>query len=128
MKKSFLFIAVGILLVIGVLGFTSIEVKSDLQNQVLRHVVLIDLNEQANDSVVTMMNQDLERLKKNISQVRDLEFGTNIQKQAEYSHCIFLTFESVEDLKEYEQHPMHLEFASTYGKYLIKKTEVDYWY
>ena len=127
MKKKFVFITVGFLL-IGLSGFTTNEIKNESQTQVLRHVVFLDLNEQASDSVMNMMSQDLDELKENIPQIMELEFGTNIQKDADYSHCMFLTFESIEDLKEYEEHPMHLEFASTYGKYVIKKTEVDYWY
>ena len=74
-----------------------------------------------------MMNQDLEELKDNINQIQKLEFGSNIHESADYSHCMFLTFASLDDLKEYEEHPLHLEFASNYGKYVIKKTEVDYW-
>lgn len=128
MKKIFLFIIVTILFVSGLFGFTRIEAHIESQSQILRHVVLIDLNEQATDSVVKKMTQDLEELQESITQIQDLEFGRNIQEDAEYSHCMFLTFERLEDLKEYEEHPMHLDFASTYGKYVIKKTEVDYWY
>ncbi len=128
MKKYTLIITLGSLLLISFLGFTFVDYPQTSQQQVLRHVVLLDLNEQATDSVVKMMNQDVDELQKNITQIRELEFGTNIQENAEYSHCMFLTFDSEEDLKEYEEHPMHLEFASTYGKYVVKKSEVDYWH
>lgn len=128
MKKYILAIAFGSLLFTSLIGVTPNEFRQPSQQQVLRHVVLLDLNEQATDSVITIMNQDLQDLKENIAQIRKLEFGENIQQDADYSHCMFLTFESVEDLNEYEEHPKHLEFASTYGKYVVKKTEVDYWY
>lgn len=127
MKTNILTISFGILLLSALFGFTFVDDQLTPQQQVLRHVVLIDLNEEATDSIVKMMNQDLEKLQENITQIQQLEFGTNIQEGADYSHCMFLTFESEEDLKEYEKHPMHLEFASTYGKYVVKKTEVDYW-
>lgn len=74
------------------------------------------------------MNQDLLELEENITQIRELEFGINIREDADYFHSMFLTFESPEDLKSCEEHPMHLKFASTYCKYVVKKTEVDYWY
>lgn len=126
-KRTFIF-AVIISTIFGFLTLASGEFKTASQDRVLRHVVLLDLNEQASDSVIYNMKEDLQDLKSNISQIRDLEFGANIQPDADYSHCMLLTFESVEDLKAYEEHLMHLEFASTYGKYVIKKTEVDYWY
>lgn len=127
-KKNKLTIAAGSLALIILFGFAFGEFQNEPKEQVLRHMVLLDLNDQATDSVVEMMNQDLQELKENIEQIRELEFGTNIQENADYSHSLFLTFESVEDLRKYEDHPMHLEFASTYGKYVTKKTEVDYWY
>lgn len=127
MKTNILTISFGILLLSALFGFTFVDDQLKSQQHVLRHVVLIDLNEEATDSIVKMMNQDLEKLQENITQIGELEFGTNIQKESDYSHCMFLTFESLEDLKAYEEHPMHLEFASTYGKYVVKKTEVDYW-
>ncbi|MDR9366622.1 MAG: Dabb family protein [Balneolaceae bacterium] len=128
MKDRFHFITVGIFLIAALFGFTQIKDATEYQSRVLRHVVFLDLNAQATDSIVKKMNQDLDELNENIPQIRELEFGTNIQEEADYSHCMFLTFESLEDLKSYEEHPMHLEFASTYGKYVVKKTELDYWY
>ena len=80
------------------------EFRQNSQAQVLRHVVLIDLDVEATDSVITMMNQDLEELKDNINQIQKLEFGSNIHESADYSHCMFLTFASLDDLKEYEEH------------------------
>lgn len=127
MKKSLLSFLVSTIILTVIATAATSEFSQNSQAQVLRHVVLIDLNDEATDSVITMMNQDLEELKESITQIRKLEFGTNIQQDSDYSHCMFLTFENVEDLKEYEEHPLHLEFASTYGKYVAKKTEVDYW-
>lgn len=127
MKKNILIFVLSFATIVGFLAVTSNEFNPDSQHQVLRHVVLLDLNEQAAASVIRNMEEDLQDLKENISQIRDLEFGANIQSGADYSHCIFLTFDDIESLEEYENHPMHLEFASTYGKYVTKKTEVDYW-
>lgn len=50
------------------------------------------------------------------------------KSSGKHSHCMLLTFDNAESLEEYENHLMHLKFASTYGKYMVKKTEVDYWY
>lgn len=127
MKKIILISAVILTTIFGLLNLGLSEFESVPQDQVLRHVVLLDLNEQATDSVIQNMEEDLKELEENISQIRKLEFGTNIQNGAEYSHCMLLTFEDLVSLAEYENHPMHLEFASKYGKYVEKKTEVDYW-
>lgn len=128
MKKSILIFALGVLIIVGFLAVIPTEFSSASQNQLLRHVVLLDLNEKATDTIIQKMEEDLQDLKENIPQIRELEFGRNIQNNADYSHCMLLTFENTVSLEQYEEHPKHLEFASTYGKYVIKKTEVDYWY
>lgn len=128
MKKSSLIFVLGMVSVIGFFVLASDDFKRDGQDRVLRHVVFLDLNEQATDSVMQKMEEDLHGLKEKIYQIKELEFGANIQNGADYSHCMLLTFENGRSLKEYEEHPSHLEFASTYGKYVQKKTEVDYWY
>lgn len=128
MKKRVLIITFGILTLVGFLALTPNEFPSTSQDKILRHVVLLDLNEQATDSVMQKMEEDVQRLKENIPQIIELEWGANIQKDAGYSHCLLLTFEDAESLSRYEEHPVHLEFASTYGKYVIGKTEVDYWH
>ncbi|MDX1640850.1 MAG: Dabb family protein [Balneolaceae bacterium] len=125
-KKTLIFVAI-ISAISGLLTLVSGEIKPEAQDQILRHVVLLDLNEKATGAVVREMKNELQGLKENIPQIRELEFGTNIQNGTDYSHCMLLTFDDVESLKEYENHPMHLEFASRYGKYVEKKTEVDYW-
>lgn len=128
MKKSAIISAVILTTIFGLQNLGLNEFKPAPQDQVLRHVVLLDLNEQATDSVVQNMKKDLQELEENMSQIRHLEFGDNIQSDSDYSHCMLLTFDDLESLEAYENHPMHLEFASTYGKYVEKKTEVDYWY
>lgn len=127
MKKITLIFTVVILSIFGFWSLASSEFKPESQEKILRHIVLLDLNDQATDSIVQNMREGLRELRENIPQIRQLEFGANIHADADYSHCLILTFDDLKSLEEYETHPMHLEFGSTYGKYVVKKTEIDYW-
>lgn len=120
--------SVAVLILIEFMVSTPHEFIQKPQEQVLRHVVLIDFTDDATDSTLQNIERDLQGLKENITQIKKLEWGTNIQEGSEYSHCLFMSFENRGALNQYEQHPEHLEFTSTYGKYVAKKTEVDYWY
>lgn len=128
MKKYIFTFAAAFLTLIATPVLVQNEFIPAPQEKILRHVVLLNLNEEATDAVLRNMEKDLQGLKKAIPQIKELEFGANIHSDTDYSHCMLLTFENVESLKKYEGHPQHLEFASTYGPYVIKKTEVDYWY
>lgn len=100
------------------------------QAQVLRHVVFFDFTDQATDSVLNSLGNELTDLQKTVDSVRDIEWGANINKteDTEYTHCLLVTFNSEEGLKEYNEHPDHLSIVEKHKKYLQKMAEVDYWH
>lgn len=97
-------------------------------DEVLRHVVFFDFNEQAADSIPEEVGRIMSNLPETIDSIQDLEWGANINKGGEYTHCLLLTFKSVEGLEKYNDHPDHKEVARQYGKYVEKVAEVDYWH
>lgn len=96
------------------------------KDEVLRHVVFLDFNEQASDSLLMQLGKDLSALKDEIEQVQDLEWGANIREDGDYSHCLLVTFKNPEDLQSYNEHPAHRSIAERYGPYIEKVTEIDY--
>lgn len=99
------------------------------QAKVLRHVVFFDFTDQATDSVLKNLGNELTGLQKTVDPIQDLEWGANINstEDTEYTHCLLVTFKNEEGLKEYNDHPDHLAVAEKYGKYLQKVAEIDYW-
>ena len=104
------------------------QVESIPNDEVLRHVVFLDFNEQASDSLIMQLGRDLSALKYEINQVQDLEWGVNIREDADYSHCLLVTFKNPEDLQSYDEHPAHRSIAERYGQYIEKVAEIDYWH
>lgn len=127
MKKSIFIIPIVFSVVYSSLWLEPSQVNQPGKEQILRHVVLLDFTEAATDSVIRSMETELNQLKDSIEQIKRMEFGKNIQQNADYDYCMLLTFDNLESLNTYEEHPLHLEFASMFGKYVDKKTEVDYW-
>jgi len=104
------------------------QVESIPNDEMLRHVVFLDFNEQASDSILLQLGRELSALKYEIDQVQDLEWGTNIREDADYSHCLLVTFKNPEDLQSYDEHPVHRSIAERYGPFIEKVAEIDYWH
>lgn len=133
--KSYLvsFVIICLIAITGFLLSGSDDFKANAQSdraKVLRHVVFFDFNSQATDSMLKNLGNELTGLQKTVDSIRDIEWGANINntEKTEYTHCLLVTFNSEEELKEYSDHPNHLSIVKEHKKYLQKMAEIDYWH
>ncbi len=127
------FVIIGLIALTGFWLSGSDNFKTEAQSsqaKVLRHVVFFDFNDQATDSVLKNLGNELTGLQKTVDSVRDIEWGANINntKDTEYTHCLLVTFNSEEGLNKYSDHPDHLAIVEKHKKYLQKMAEIDYWH
>lgn len=96
----------------------------------LRHVVLFNFNDSANDSMVTVMEDAFAALPDQIEEIVGFEWGTNNSPEGldkGLTHCFLVTFESEAGRTAYLPHPAHQAFVKLIGPYVEDVTVVDYW-
>jgi hypothetical protein len=125
-KPIWLLVTVTVITLISVSGLSFVQAQPE-NKPLLRHVVLIEFNEQFSDSILQDLVTDVYAMKKSIPQINDLEWGENIKEGSEYTYCLLMSFRTENDLEEYQAHPEHNSFAAKYGPYVSKLTEIDYW-
>ena len=74
------------------------------------------------------IKENLEALKDKIDVLVDIEVGININTADTVSDVVLVsTFNSVEDLNEYQNHPAHKAVGTTYVKPFVEERRVcDY--
>ena len=105
------------------------NLRNDSPN-LLRHVVLFNFNETANDETIKQIEEAFADLPKQISEIHSFEWGTNNSPEGldkGYTHCFLVTFLSEEDRDSYLPHPAHLEFVKLIESYIEDVTVIDYW-
>ncbi|PSL07852.1 Dabb family protein [Cecembia rubra] len=107
-----------------------IEKKIIKMDKALRHVVLFKFKDESSEEEVQKVVDAFMALKSKISEIEDLEWGTNNSPEGldqGFTHCFFVTFKSEEDRDIYLPHPEHKAFVQILGPHLDKVLVVDYW-
>ncbi|EKB47746.1 Dabb family protein [Cecembia lonarensis] len=107
-----------------------IEKKITNMDPALRHVVLFKFKDESSEEEVQKVVDAFMALKSKISEIEDLEWGTNNSPEGldqGFTHCFFVTFKSEADRDIYLPHPEHKAFVEVLGPHLDKVLVVDYW-
>ena len=91
----------------------------------IRHIVILKLNKNANLKVI---KKEILNLKQEIKEIINIEVGIDIGfDPASDDLSIIADFKDIKDLEIYAKHPKHLEVIQKHIKpNLIKRTVVDY--
>lgn len=97
----------------------------------IKHIVMWKLKEFAEDNNkqvnASIIKEKLENLKGEISQIRAIEVGININKSAQaYDAVLYSEFENYEDLSIYLNHPSHKRISEFISRIRDERTVVDY--
>ena len=98
--------------------------------ELLRHVVLFNFNDTANEDTIRKIEQAFASLPDRIPEIYAFEWGTNNSPEGldkGLTHCFLVTFLSEADRAVYLPHPAHQEFVELVGPYVEDVTVVDYW-
>jgi hypothetical protein len=96
----------------------------------LQHVVCFKFKSTATPEQIKQVEVAFEALKKKISQVQTLEWGTNVSKEQRdkgFTHCFILSFKSEQDRDAYIDHPEHKAFGKIVGPVLDDVFVIDFW-
>lgn len=102
--------------------------KKDQQPKI-RHVVLLEFNDDAPAEKIAEIEQAFAALPTKIKEIADLEWGLNNSPEGlnnGFSHCFLVTFNSDADRQVYLPHPAHKEFANLLRPHLKEVLVVDY--
>jgi hypothetical protein len=75
------------------------------------------------------MKSTFEGLKNTIKEIRHIEVGINILTSYAidpYDVVLFAEFDSIEDLKVYQNHPDHIKVGEFVGKVRLERKDIDY--
>lgn len=97
----------------------------------IKHIVFWIVKEEAEGlkkaAILTKMKAMLEALPPHIAVVKGLEVGLNIiPSDRAFDLALYTTFDSLEDLKIYANHPEHLKVVDFFKKVVEKSAAVDY--
>lgn len=96
----------------------------------LHHVVSFKFKKSATSEDIAKVVKDFKALKKQISQIDGLKWGTNVSPEKHdkgFTHAFVLTFASDKDRDDYLVHPAHKEFGAKLGPVLEDVFVVDFW-
>jgi hypothetical protein len=89
------------------------NIKAEMQNQ-LRHIVILKFKQSTTVAQIAQVEQEFSALRSMISQVSDLEWGTNVSPEnlaKGFTHCFLITFKDGTARDEYLVHPEHKKFV-----------------
>ncbi|MGD9855147.1 MAG: Dabb family protein [Planctomycetaceae bacterium] len=98
--------------------------------RVLRHLVLLNFKDDAEDAQVRQVVKAFGELPSKIDEIQDFEWGReeSVEKLTKgFTHCFLVTFKSQEDLKAYLPHAAHLDFVKLLGPVMEDVLVLDYW-
>lgn len=108
----------------------TVEKKISTMDPLLRHVVLFKFKDESSEEDIEKVKDAFMALKSKISEIEDVEWGTNNSPEGldqGFTHCFFVSFKSEEDRDIYLPHPEHKAFVGVLGPHLDKVLVVDYW-
>jgi stress responsive alpha/beta barrel protein len=97
----------------------------------LKHIVMWRLKDFANgankEENAKKLKSLLESLKGNISEIRCIEVGINVNpSNAAFDVVLYSEFDSLSDLEAYQKHPEHLKIVSFVNEVRLERGVVDY--
>lgn len=110
------------------LSFASAQACKEESGKVLRHIVCLKFNEDADKAAVEEALADFVALQDTIESIQDLEWGTNVSKEGHdkgFKYCFILTFRNEDGLNEYLPHHDHLALVEKVGPLLEDVMVVD---
>jgi len=93
----------------------------------IKHVVMWTLKPSVSEEEKMQIKQQLEALKGVVPTLKEIEVGANIQnKPASMDLVLVSTFDSIEDLQAYANHPAHRNVVDFVVPRVEKRAVVDY--
>jgi len=93
----------------------------------IKHVVMWTLKPSVSEEEKMQIKQQLEALKGVVPTLKEIEVGVNIQnKPASMDLVLVSTFDSIEDLQAYANHPAHRNVVDFVVPRVEKRAVVDY--
>jgi len=97
----------------------------------IKHIVMWKLKEAVEGltkkEIAEKIKRDAEALTDKIEEIRDFEVGINLNpSEAAYDVSLYATFDSMEALDKYQNHPEHVKVAEFIGKVRESRVVVDY--
>lgn len=108
----------------------STEKVTQMQDSVLRHVVLFKFKEGTAEEDIKKVEDAFSALPSKIPEIMAYEWGTNNSPEGldkGFTHSFFLTFRSEDDREIYLPHPDHKAFGEVLGPHLDDVLVIDYW-
>lgn len=93
----------------------------------IKHIVMWKLKDENKGENALKIKKDLEALKSEISEIKEIEVGIDVNKsEAAYDVVLYSTFDSQEDLDNYQVHPKHKEAGVFIRQVVSSRVVVDY--
>jgi hypothetical protein len=97
----------------------------------LKHIVMWKLKDFAQGATkkenAQKIKSQLEELRNKIKEIKFLEVGININDSADsYDIVLYSEFDSLEDLKTYQNHPEHIRVGDFVGEVRLERKVADY--
>ncbi|KAI9292966.1 hypothetical protein K502DRAFT_325548 [Neoconidiobolus thromboides FSU 785] len=95
----------------------------------LYHLVLFQLKSEFNATTFNKVSTGFNNMKQHIPLIQKSSFGKNLTERGKgYTHALVVELKSMEDLKEYIQHPHHVELATAFKECceVDKTLAIDY--
>ena len=92
----------------------------------LTHVVLIKLKDRSPENIAATRDR-IARIEGQIPVLRSIQVGVNVvPSERSYDIALVETFDSVEDMKAYQVHPVHLDLLKDVTPRFEASAAVDY--
>ena len=106
-----------------------LAMKTDAAEK-LQHVVSFKFKSTATPEEIKKVEDGFRDLKKKISQITSLEWGTNVSKEnldKGFTHCFIVTFKNDKDRDAYIAHSDHKAFVKIAHPVLEDVYVIDFW-
>jgi hypothetical protein len=111
------------------LTLTFLAMNAPAEDSPIRHVVHFKFKPEADPAKVQQVVEEFAGLRKKISVIQDLEYGTNVSPEGldkGFTHCWIVTFKDAKDRDAYIVHPDHQAFVSLLKPVLEEPFVVDF--
>ena len=96
----------------------------------IKHIVLFqlrqDISAETRSAVMHTFKQAIEALPHSIPCIRQIHVGFNVNPAEKWDVCLESTFDSMEDLDTYAQHPDHKAAAGDFVPYVAGRACTDF--
>jgi hypothetical protein len=126
---KFLLMTLGLALAVTT-GALAADKEKPAHSDKLLHVVAFKYKPSATPEQIEASVEAFRALKKKISQIQTLEWGTNVSPEKHdkgFTHGFVLSFKTAKDRDEYLVHPEHKAFGKSLGPIIDDVFVIDYW-